>query len=400
MAVALGRMLDRAGECDCCVYAAYAGGDLLPDAREFSRRVQVLVDSDRYSRRLRGFRASVRRRLHLASGRPRPESATPSTRKTVARFLRDLVATPRLAWCLRRDGIQALNAHQTSTTLLAVLGAALAGCPVVITIHSAPEVRGTSLEQALVGWAIRRTAAVITVSRGSRSSLISSLGLEPGRVHLVPNGIPAPLGGPKTLAALTFGIGCAGNMTTVKQHEIIVRAMPQILEREPQARLFLAGDGPLRRSLEATAHSLKISAAVEFLGAYSGPADPLYQRFLRSIDVLVVPSLTEACPLVAIEAMASAIPVVARHVGGLSEMIDHGRTGLLVDASDSRAFADAVTSLLGDEDAWRAMAVASAESYVARYTPDRMRDSTREVFADVLRQQRIWPWAGSRRPDA
>src|SRR5204863_7072488 len=93
---------------------------------------------------------------------------------------------------------------------------------------------------------------------------------------------------------------------------------------------------------------------------------------LGTADAFVLPSLSEAFPNAAIEAMAAGLPVVASRVGGLPDLVDEGRTGVLVPPSDPRALADALTALIADPEAATALGRAAHDEVRARYSFDRM----------------------------
>lgn len=113
-------------------------------------------------------------------------------------------------------------------------------------------------------------------------------------------------------------------------------------------RASLAGSGPERDRLQQRIEKLGIASRVSFVGAI--PWGPELFRFMQSADMLVLPSFTEGLPLVLIEALANGVPVVASRVGGVPELIEHGRTGLLFDPGDSEGLARAIATLIRDRD--------------------------------------------------
>src|SRR4029077_5841450 len=137
--------------------------------------------------------------------------------------------------------------------------------------------------------------------------------------------------------------GTVGRLVEVKQQAVLIRAFAQVAATFPAARMVLVGDGPLRAELEATALSLGLSGAVLFAGYQPRP-----ERFLAAMDVFVLPSRAEAMPLVIPEAWAAGLPVVASRVGGIPELIEDGRTGLLVESGDVDGLAARLRQLLAD----------------------------------------------------
>jgi glycosyltransferase involved in cell wall biosynthesis len=138
-------------------------------------------------------------------------------------------------------------------------------------------------------------------------------------------------------------LGFAGRLVERKGVIFLLKAMPAILARHPGARLVLAGDGPLQPALEDHCRRHDLSGAVRFLGFRRDvPA------LLAAIDLFALPSLTEGLPLVLLEAMAAARPIVACAVDGVPEFVRHAETGLLVPPASAPALAEAILQLLDD----------------------------------------------------
>jgi glycosyltransferase involved in cell wall biosynthesis len=128
--------------------------------------------------------------------------------------------------------------------------------------------------------------------------------------------------------------------------DVLLRAFAQIRDREPQVRLVLAGDGPLRSRLEDLARSLGIGDRVEFLGRQERAQ---VADLLHGCRVFVLPSRSEPFGIVILEAMACAKPVVATSAGGIPEIIESGKNGILVEPENPKALAEAVMTALKDE---------------------------------------------------
>jgi N-acetyl-alpha-D-glucosaminyl L-malate synthase BshA len=143
-----------------------------------------------------------------------------------------------------------------------------------------------------------------------------------------------------------------------------VRALA-LIRKTREAALVLVGDGPERPAVEALARELGLSDYVRCLGSLTQFAD-----LLARADLFLLPSETESFGLAALEALACSVPVVASAVGGLSEVVRDGATGLLVPPSDPSALAAAVLSLLEDEPRRLAMAQAARADVLSRFGPE------------------------------
>ena len=149
-----------------------------------------------------------------------------------------------------------------------------------------------------------------------------------------------------------FTLGFLGYLGTHKGLDVLLRALSLIAD-SGEVRLLVAGDGDERRNLEALCQQLRLDQTVTFCGQVDNQRiGAIYEQ----IDVLVVPSVwPENSPVTITEAMASGIPVIASDIGGISELVDHGVTGLLAPPRDPRALADLIERLLKDPDLRREM---------------------------------------------
>ncbi len=183
------------------------------------------------------------------------------------------------------------------------------------------------------------------------------------QMELIPYGADADAFAPN-LAARTLiraQLGLGGDHTVIcgigrfvhwKGFEYLIDAFARASFALPQLRLVFVGDGDLRESLQARAHSLGVGETVRFAGMASSDAIPAY---VAAADMVVVPSIhydgyVDGLPNVALEAMAAGKPLVATRVGGLAQLVHSGENGLLVDEKDSEALADAIVALARDPD--------------------------------------------------
>jgi glycosyltransferase involved in cell wall biosynthesis len=189
-----------------------------------------------------------------------------------------------------------------------------------------------------------RTSRTVVPSRFLKSMVVRTLHAPSDEVEVIPNGIDLDAFGRKrpdpflrrSLGLVTGDrvVGMVANLVQVKNHTVLLRAVPRVLGEIPRARFLLVGEGPLRPELEKQARDLGIQANVRFLG-YRNDVHAIIPLF----DAAVLASRVETHSIFIIEAMASGIPVVAPAVGGIPEVVDHRSTGLLVSAGDPDALA-------------------------------------------------------------
>ncbi len=175
-------------------------------------------------------------------------------------------------------------------------------------------------------------------------------------------------------------VGTAGRLENEKGHVFFVHALPRVVQATA-ARFVIAGDGSLRAELERLTAQLGIRAQVEFLGAQD---DAGMARFWAAIDLFVLPSLLESTPLVALEAMARRIPVIATDVGGVSELLDNGRCGCVVPPGDAAALADAIVELATNPTRRDVLAQAGYDRFMAVHAPEVALPAWLQVYARVL----------------
>lgn len=146
---------------------------------------------------------------------------------------------------------------------------------------------------------------------------------------------PLPIDPPQLL--------CIGRLRTKKGFDVALNAFASIADRFPGVRLVIAGDGPERPELERQAVRLGLRKLVEFVG-WVAPED--VPALINTATVVVMPSRHEPFGLVALDAALMARPIVASRVGGLSEVVTHRETGLVVEPDDVPGFAEAIAFLL------------------------------------------------------
>ncbi len=146
-------------------------------------------------------------------------------------------------------------------------------------------------------------------------------------------------------------VGTAVRFYPQKGLRYLLQAVPKVLAVLPETRFILIGDGVEREALEKAAVDMGVANQVIFAGYRTD-----VRQLLRGLDLYVLPSLWEGLPLALIEAMLADTPIVATAVGGNKEMIEHGIRGLLVAPQDSDGLAEAIISLLNDDELRRRLA--------------------------------------------
>jgi glycosyltransferase involved in cell wall biosynthesis len=184
-------------------------------------------------------------------------------------------------------------------------------------------------------------------------------------------------------------IGAIGRMVWQKGFEFLIRAIPDIIEVAPETRFLLVGQGPLRPDLESLARELNVCDRVIFTGFRHD-----IQRLLSTIDVLVVPSLLEGFPMITLEAMAMAKPLVATQIRGIIEQISDGEEGILVPPKNPKALATAILTLIQDRELSSKLGLSARRRVESSFSVEKMVKETEKVYLSLQKKN------SSRRKDS
>jgi N-acetyl-alpha-D-glucosaminyl L-malate synthase BshA len=168
------------------------------------------------------------------------------------------------------------------------------------------------------------------------------------------------------------------NFRPVKRVRDVVRTFARLQKQVP-SRLVFVGDGPDRPEAIDEARAQGITDRVVFLGKQDSVAE-----IMACADLLILPSENESFGLVALEAMASGVPVIASNAGGLPEVVDSGETGFLAPVGDVEAMAEGAIHILRDPDTWRRFSAAARASATERYGVARIIPQYERYYERIL----------------
>jgi glycosyltransferase involved in cell wall biosynthesis len=258
--------------------------------------------------------------------------------------------------------------------IVATLARRFTGVPVVTTMHGTDVriARRAPPARPILGRVMRRSAAVTAVSEWLADE-----------AHTL-TGAPRPIVAPMPVAIHLFSPGqgrlakerllFVGRLTQQKGLDMLLRALA--LASAPIG-LDVVGDGPERAGLMTLAETLGIASRVRWHG--SKPVEAL-PAFYRSAVALVVTSMEEGLGLVAVEALLCETPVVAFASGGLTDVVEHGVTGLLVERRDPRALASAIGALLDLPDRGASLGHAGRTRVLSRFSPEVVARRYRDIY--------------------
>ena len=297
-----------------------------------------------------------------------------------------LTAFPRLLKIFRQERPDLVHVHTRVTQALAWALSTVTGIPYVTTCHGLYRFRwGRRVFRCWGSW-------VMAISEASMERLVRQYRLAPPhQVVLVENGVdvnrfqqpadPQQVEHFRQAHGLNGGpvIGAIARLSPVKGLDLLLKAMPTLLKEFPGLQLLLVGDGPARESLVRLAYELGIADRVVISSSVEDTRVPL-----SLLQVFVAPAWREGFGLAIVEAMAAGVPVVSSSAGGPAEILEQGKSGLLVPPGDVQAVENAVRILLKDPTARRQIAERAQRRAAERYDFKRVATQVEEVYARTL----------------
>ncbi len=228
---------------------------------------------------------------------------------------------------------------------------------------------------------------VVAISRAVQQSLIDA-GFDSADIDLVPSGIVPPdrVAGARVAVFEEFNLPpearlaiCVANLVEIKGHRTLIEAVRLLRGEWPGLRVLFAGDGPLRRNLEALSHDAGVEDHILFAGFRTD-----IDRLLSAADLAVCPSLTEGLGLSILDALAMELPVAASETGGIPEIVRHDETGLLVPPGEPDPLAKAVEKLLSNPEESARLGRNGRRMVLEKFSVQAMVDGTEAVYHRLL----------------
>lgn len=294
----------------------------------------------------------------------------------------------RVAAIAREFGAEVIHTHGYRPDILHIRRARRIGAAAVTTLHGFTGTgwRGRMYERLQLR-AARRASAAVAVSRGVKTRLIRA-GVDPARVHVIPNAF-APVAPFRTRAEARAALGIAadggprvgwvGRLGFEKGPDVMVRALAAASTGDLSVSFI--GDGAERRVVERLAAELGVAGRITMHGNVPGAAS-----LLRAFDAIVLSSRTEGTPMIALEAMAAGVPVIATRVGGIPDMLDE-REAWLVPPEDERALATAIDTAVADMDGAAMRAAAAASRLAREFGVEPWLDRYERLYESVTRRR-------------
>ena len=265
--------------------------------------------------------------------------------------LPDIVWLRELRKLARKCGFTGIHAHEFAMNVRGAMLGRWLGIPVVSTVHGIGYF-GDKWQRRLAYQLTSRGAHFIAVSEDIRRQLINKCGVRHFRVSVIPNGVDLDRFRfdmiKRQVFRKQFGVkydqvllGTIGSYYPVKGHKYLIEAMKRLVAMDRNVKLVMAGQGPLANELRKQTSDSGLGEFVRIVGYVEDTPG-----FLSSLDIFVLPSLSEGMPLALLEAGANGRCVLATNVGGIPEIIINQENGVLVPPGNVEALTYALTGLL------------------------------------------------------
>jgi glycosyltransferase involved in cell wall biosynthesis len=289
------------------------------------------------------------------------------------RFKIDPLAIIQMARFFKREKIDIVHTHLSTSSVNGCIAARIAKIPCVATVHGMSGKLSFTFADHMIG-----------VSEGVRQHLIIQ-GIKPERVTTIHNGVDLPLKVlSKNEARKRFGIpqealvfGTVARLTPMKGIDFALLAFADIVKELPNSLYVLVGDGDHAEQYKLMAKELEIGDRVIFLGYQSIIFEPL-----AAMDIFIFPSLKEAMGISVVEALAAGLPVISTNVGGLPEVVT-ANVGMLVPPEDASAIVVAAIVVANGDRA--KLAEKAKERAKDMFSVSSMLEKTNHVYRQLLK---------------
>jgi glycosyltransferase involved in cell wall biosynthesis len=295
---------------------------------------------------------------------------------------------------IRERGIGLIQTHGYKPGFIGYVLSKLTGLPWLVFVHGdTAENRKVKLYNSLNMWLTHRADRVVTVSKAIRDQLVAQ-GVGQEMITVVHNAIdPSDFdpGEERSDLRLRFGMAPSDQVITVigrfspeKGQLDFVEAFSRLAQERPLLKALLVGEGQDAAALKNRCRELGLVDRVIFTG-YQQNVAPFY----GASDLIVLPSLSEGLPNVALEALLHRRPIVATRVGGTPEVVIDGETGILVPPADPAALAEAIGRMLDDPELQERFADNGSRLIQEEYSPKAKAARIAEVYDEVLTGRKV-----------
>jgi len=304
---------------------------------------------------------------------------------------------------IKTKDVQIVHSQGARADFFARIAARIANAPITIS-SMAMLVEGydvgilrKNLYVLIDRWTERWVDKFIVLSEALRRALIEGHKIPPEKVVKIYNGIELDEYNPGLKEARSkklevrreLGlendvpvIGAIGRLVWQKGFEYLIQAIPKVIEVFPETRFLIVGEGPLKDKLKVKGEKLKVADSIIFAGFRSD-----IKEILTSVDLLVMPSLLEGLPMVLLEGMAMAKPIVATKIEGITEVLENGKTGLLVLPKNTDSLAEAIIQILNDKTKSNLLGQNARKMVEEKFSVEKMVEQIERLYEGLLKEK-------------
>lgn len=276
--------------------------------------------------------------------------------------------TLKLASWLRKNRVDLIHTASAEANFHGTLAGRLAGVPVIV-VEEIGIPNHSKMGKVIFRQIYKLATDFVWESRAIKERLVELKEVKPDRGTIIHNPVAVPelSGVPARQDPEEWLIASIGRLAPVKNFEILIRLVANFNQQGRKARLFLIGDGPHKETLESLVNELSAEAWIDMPGFSDIPTNAIAHA-----DLYIQPSFSEGFGISVVEAMMVGLPCIGSHVGGMQDIIEHGKNGWFMDPNDSvDKLAELVVEVMGKTSKEReAIAETGKTSAFERFTPE------------------------------
>jgi len=283
---------------------------------------------------------------------------------------------------VKKGDVQVIHSHHRFATICAWIVSRVLPVPLVYTEH------GFSHDRKLMV-RLFQPDHFLTATEVAKKHMVEYLRIKPEKISVIPNGTilednyyeRSKRESDGSARDIGVNICYAGRLSEEKGMLVLLDAWEMTAKQYPWAHLWIIGDGNMRSEMEQIVVARGLSRQTTFTGFQDDSS-----KFLSSMDMVVLPSLTENMSMILLEAMAMGIPVIASDVGGIPEVVKNGVEGLLVRSGDPKPLYHGIKTLLDDPELRIRMGQLGYKKVAEKYNLKQMGDAYISFYLDVIKQ--------------
>lgn len=287
-----------------------------------------------------------------------------------------------------KNKIDILHCHQYTPYSYGILASLLTRSKVIFTEHGRFYPDSSSWKRKIINpFLSMLTNQITSISEATKQALIDYESLPSKKIKVIYNGI-ADLSNKKYeiltirnelgLVDDNFVLGTISRLDPIKNHKMMLSAFKEISSQISKSRLLIVGDGPLKEELRQECEDLGITDKVIFTGFKIEP-----QKYLKIMDIFLLPSLSEGTSMTLLEAMSFSKPCIVTNVGGNPEIVINNETGIVIPNNDEQLLVENALSLIEDKDKQILFGKKGRERYCESFSVEKMMLEFEQLYYGV-----------------